>query len=179
MAFHHLSSAKHHLECATEAVYGRHVQYTGGLCLSSAAECLKWAKPCKEAPALLSGMALVPASLTPEMKTWSWLLCLPPPILPALLVKQKQAEPLNAAVGLPPASGHREGSFQRKEVVASRWIPLWQQMKTLWLQNKLIFACRNSRNQLHDVIRAGGEALEVKKKKKKHIIHDAFAGDAD
>lgn len=123
MVFHRPSSAKHHLERATEAVYGRHVQYTGGLCLSAAAGCLKWAKPCKEAPALLSGTALVPASLTPGMKNWPRPLCLPSPILPALPVKQKQAQPLNAAVGLLPASGHREGSFQRKEVMAPRWIP--------------------------------------------------------
>lgn len=30
----------------------------------------------------------------------------------------------------------REGSSQREEVKAPRWIPLWQQMKAVGLQNK-------------------------------------------
>lgn len=62
-------------------------------------------------------------------------------ILPALLVNQNQAGILNVAAGLLPANGCGEDLFQRAEVLAPRWIPLWQQMKAVWFQNKELNFC--------------------------------------
>lgn len=100
--------------------------------------CLKWAKPCKRAPILLSGRALAAAhEAGPHCKAESLALatawgCLLPLILPMLG---------KALTGGHAACSCREGSSQREEIKAPRWILLWQQMKAAGLQNKELNFC--------------------------------------
>lgn len=111
------------------------------------------------------GKSLCPGSwLSCKEGLWEAWVRLLSPIPPAPLVNQNQVGILNAAAGLLPAKGAGRTHFKGRKSRHPDGFPFGSSWKLRGFRTKSsIFACRKLRDQLCNVMQAGGEALKVKK----------------